>query len=821
MEFRLDEKTGCFNFSGIEIMTFNDFYPEGHQSGVTLIMNDKRMAQGVDLRFEQTPGQWQPTPALVDRVIDKEAGTVEIKLHYPNTNAHLKGFNPLIYPDVTLDYSVICKAIDGGVEISLDLKQPLPECLLGKACFNLEMVPLYFVGKCFIMDETEGLFPSQPNGPAISLPANVDAAGVYAFDAGLADKDRLVGYRNGYNPMVADDLIGEPYASGYHFTAVPEDREHSFSVVSDVQMKLYDGRFNHNNGWFVLSSELPVGTTGRVLSWKLLPNLEAAHIYKPVVEVSNVGYHPKQTKYAIVELDKRLETENAHLYRIDRLGVHEVLEIDVAATSDFLRYKYVRFDFSDVQENGLYMVEYAGVYSNKFRIAKDVYDRGVWQPVLEYFLPVQMCHMRVSEKYRVWHGHCHSDDALMAPVNYNHFDGYVQGPDTLTKYKSFDHVPGLDAGGWHDAGDYDLRIESQAGEVYKLALAYEAFDVYLDSSTIDQKNHTVEIHQPDGKNDVQQQIEHGLLSILGGYNSLGRLYRGIICNDVRQYVLLGDASVMTGGVKGDADDRWVFTENNPRRELTVAAQLAAASRAMRGYDGRLGEETLSEAALRVSQELYRNTKDDEAKASKMHAALELLITTGEEEYKDYVLSNKAIIEEAFNELGWVAARALERINDEEFSSYLRGLVVNSMAGLNETLGQNPYGIPYSLKAWGTGWDIQGFSLGYYYLYRAFPELLSSEPLTNVLNFILGCHPGVNTASFASGVGSVSHTVAYGANRADYSYIPGGVSSGTELIAPDFLELLEFPFLWQQSEYVLGGGSSDYMFLVLAVRSLFV
>ena len=60
------------------------------------------------------------------------------------------------------------------------------------------------------------------------------------------------------------------------------------------------------------------------------------------------------------------------------------------------------------------------------------------------------------------------------------------------------------------------------------------------------------------------------------------------------------------------------------------------------------------------------------------------------------------------------------------------------------------------------------------------------------------------------------TVAYGLNRADWSYVPGGVVSGTALIQPDLPELLDSPFLWQQAEYVLGGGSSNYMFLVLAV-----
>jgi hypothetical protein len=69
------------------------------------------------------------------------------------------------------------------------------------------------------------------------------------------------------------------------------------------------------------------------------------------------------------------------------------------------------------------------------------------------------------------------------------------------------------------------------------------------------------------------------------------------------------------------------------------------------------------------------------------------------------------------------------------------------------------------------------------------------------------------------VGARSLTVAYGVNRADWSYIPGGVASGTALIRPDFPELLTWPYLWQQTEYVLGGGSSNFMFMVLAADKL--
>ncbi len=48
---------------------------------------------------------------------------------------------------------------------------------------------------------------------------------------------------------------------------------------------------------------------------------------------------------------------------------------------------------------------------------------------------------------------------------------------------------------------------------------------------------------------------------------------------------------------------------------------------------------------------------------------------------------------------------------------------------------------------------------------------------------------------------------------------GGVVSGTGLVRPDFPELLEFPYIWQQAEYQIGGACNNYKFLVLAADSL--
>ncbi len=578
---------------------------------------------------------------------------------------------------------------------------------------------------------------------------------------------------------------------------------------------LYDGRMNHNNGWFVVRTDIPAGVTKGAIKWTITPNTVKDWLYKPVVQTSQLGYHPAQPKLAVIELDKRDQPQvKAELYSVTPQGEKLVKTIDLKSWGAFLRYNYLKADFSDIKEEGLYLIRYGASVSSVFRIAKNIYDRGVWQPVLEYFLPVQMCHMRVNEKYRVWHNFCHLDDARMAPA-LNHIDGYSQGTSTLTRFNPGDIVPGLNIGGWHDAGDFDLRVESQSGEAYILALAYESFGQKYDATAIDFHTRITEIHQPDGKPDMLQQVENGALSVVGAYRSLGRLYRGIICNDLRQYVLLGDAGAMTDNIPGNKDDRWVFTEDNPSRELSTAAHLAAVSRVLKGFN-----DTLSVQSLQTARTLFDITRDEpRAKSSRIHAAVELFITTGDAKYKNYLLKERAYIQEHIKDLGWIIARADQQIGNSDFSSAIRKSLQNLSAEFEKQRTETPYGIPYRPHIWGAGWDIQAFGFRQYFLSKSYPDLFDADYVFNALNFVLGCHPGSNTASFASGVGAKSATVGYGLNRADWSYIPGGVISGTALIRPDFPELLTFPYLWQQTEYVLGGGSSHYMFLVLAAQQL--
>jgi endoglucanase len=326
---------------------------------------------------------------------------------------------------------------------------------------------------------------------------------------------------------------------------------------------------------------------------------------------------------------------------------------------------------------------------------------------------------------------------------------------------------------------------------------------------VDQKNLVTEMRQPDGKPDVLQQLEHGLLSVVAGYEQLGRLYRGIIEPTLRQYVFLGDGANMTDNASNGADDRLVFTEENPARELQVAAALAAASRALKGFNDELSRECLDVATL-----LWDRAEPKDAGA-RTAAAAELLLTTKDAKYAKVLLSQRAWIAEHIDRVGWLVGRTLPLVNDARYTKTLREAVSGYRRKVDALAKETPYGVPYKPDVWGAGWSIQQFGADQWMLHLSFPDLFPRTYALNALSFILGVHPGSNTASFVSGIGASSLTTAYGFNRADWSHIPGGSASGTALIRPDFPELKTWPFFWQQSEYVLGRGTTDYLLLVLA------
>ena len=408
-----------FEKPGLSVLVFHDHYPEGKQGGIEIIQHGERVAALGDLRLESAPGQWGKLPVPGKRVVNRAANRAEI---------------PLRFEKEQVDYTVRVEPDGDAIVVTVDLARPLPAEFEGKAGFNMELFPTAYFGKAYHLGGTDGVFTRQGNGPNL-----MDGQGLH--------------------PAIL--------AKGPRFVAAPEDPMRRLVIESFTgDLFYFDGRSQDTNGWFLVRSLIPAGATKGAVRWRITPNAVPGWMRPPVIGISQVGYHPGQDKRAVIELDPRTESPGeATLLRVDpEKGLVPVLTKPLARWGRFLRYDYAFFDFTEIKEPGGYMVRYADARTSPFLISPLVYRHDVWQPTLETFLPVQMCHVRVIDRGRIWHGACHMDDGLQAPPNLDltFIEGYKQGASTETKYAADDHIPGLDRGGWHDAADHDLAGGAQA-----------------------------------------------------------------------------------------------------------------------------------------------------------------------------------------------------------------------------------------------------------------------------------------------------------------------------------------------------------------------
>lgn len=814
-----------FEDHGVNVFVFSNkpggMFFDAKTSGIEIIHHGERTATNGDVRFLNTPEQWDGLGEFVDRTIDRENNIIETHLEYP---------------EYEFSYRVRAEARDGGLAISVYLDGPLPAQLAGEAGFNMEFLPSAYFGKTYIMDGNAGLFPRHPTGP------------MTVRESGLTEP--------------------APLARGRKLVLAPNDRERHIKIkeiTGETDLMLLDGRNKAQNGWYVVRSLIPEGAEGKVIEWFLEIHTQPDWIRQPVIGHSQVGYHPDQKKTAVIEIDRNDQAgTEARLVKITEEGeAREVHRGKVENWGTYLRYNYAIYDFTDVNEPGLYAIEYSGQQTNSFRIDPDVYT-DIWHQTLDVFFPVQMDHMRVREAYRVWHGASHLDDALQAPANYEHFDLYRHGESTDTDFEPFEHIPGLNYGGWYDAGDYDIRTQSQYYALQHLVHTQEQFGIDRDNTTVSQETMYTEIHRPDGNPDILQQIEHGALGLIAQYRAIGHAIPGIVAGHLYQYTHLGDGSTKTdnkiydpeldpfsdertvgemylpstdapapenrvmeteGNHSGHFDDRWAFTTNTSALNYGSAAALAGASRTLRGFNDELAEESL-ETALRVwvyeqhrEPNLFRhgNTTGGRLAEEQLKLAVELLIATEDQKYADAVQELLPEVEVRFSNNAFMLIQAMPYL-DASYTERLRELTEGYRESISEIEDENPYGVPITRGGWAGNGSVINFSITNYWLHRTFPDIVEADWVLRGLNYIFGTHPESNY-SFVSGVGANSQLVAYGTNRADFSFTPGGIVPGVLVLSPDFPENKEnWPFFWGQNEYVITVGGS-YLFLANAVQDM--
>jgi hypothetical protein len=576
--------------------TYHPVFVDQKNTAMEMILHGQRIATNGDVRLMPTPEQWDLVATLKGRHADKE-------------NSRLTA--DLAFPTFDLNYTVEVAAEPGGVKVSINLDKPLPQKLAGRAGFNLEFLPSIYMGKTYLVDgDRAGIFPRTPNDAMVKvLPLADEPKKAYY----LEDWEKAKGYTE---PL--------PFAQGKSITLGVDDALARINIKSDTaDLMLFDGRNRAQNGWFVLRSLIPAGKTTGAIVWHIRPDVISNWMRPPMIAHSQVGYAPDFSKVAVIELDPKYNgPKTAKVLRLMEDGSYkQVFEGPITPSTPWLRYVYSKFDFTPVKNSGLYVIEYADQRTAPFPISKDAYAK-IWQDSLDHHLAEQMDHVSVREGYRVWHGASHLDDGRMAPVVGEQFDGWNQATATDGKYKGGDHIPGMNVGGWFDAGDFDLEEPAQLSVIQSLALAYREFHLNYDELTVDETARQVEMHRPDGVPDTVEQVKHGALLILAQFHNIGHAIRGTHEPDLRQYTHLGDGASKTDGriydpklgpneVQGDysgrPDDRWIFTSNNPFFQWNAIAALAAAADTLKGWDDTLAKDCLDTAIKAWNQEMAHPT----------------------------------------------------------------------------------------------------------------------------------------------------------------------------------------------------------------------
>ncbi|RQV93356.1 MAG: glycoside hydrolase, partial [Calditrichaeota bacterium] len=512
---------------------------------------------------------------------------------------------------------------------------------------NLEFLPSQYWGKTYLMDGRYNRFPRYAVGKTITRPNS-------------EKPKQFKGYKT-YDDRGTGKFIDPlPLETGRTFLLAPDEPSRLVKITShDADLMLFDGRMLAQNGWFVVRSLLPAGKTGKVLTWTVEPNTIKGWIREPNIGFSQVGYLPSQQKTAVIELDKKDQPlEDASIYKIEEDGnASKVFTGKIVSWGDFYKYHYVKFDFTSVKTPGIYYIQYGDFKTNNFIISDHVYDK-ITDATSDIWIPIHMNHMYVNEAYRVWHGEPFKEGYLQAPPNTDHFDLHRQGPTTDTKYKALELIPGLNIGGFFDAGDFDIETGSNINVALNFVHIWEYFKPLRDQTFIDQKQRYVDLHRPDGTADILQFIEHGTLNLVAQAEIIGHMSQTLSNAVLDNYHHLGDAGSITDGLpynpnlgpyeiapdgqsSGVKDDMWAFTSRNPGLDLRAATMFAAASRVLKGYNDDLSARALkqSKRLLNEATELLDGQPEDTTsfrggRSANIATNLQLYISTGEKQYID-------------------------------------------------------------------------------------------------------------------------------------------------------------------------------------------
>ena len=370
---------------------------------------------------------------------------------------------------------------------------------------------------------------------------------------------------------------------------------------------------------------------------------EGPQIIPALVSVNQVGYFVKGVKVALVATDSKdplpwalKDSDGSEVMG----GVTTTKGLD-ANSGDNLH----EINFSAFQTAGEgYFVEAAGMKSVPFKISDDVYGQ-LKHDALNYFY-LNRSGIAIEEIF--------AGKELARPA------GHITD-DNVTCYKGKDadgnDWPGCDytlnvAGGWYDAGDFGKYVVNGGITAWTLMNLHEqGWEAFADGSQM----------LPEQSNDITDLLDEArweMEFLLSMQVPQGQLKAGMVHHKIHDEAWAGLPMVPPTEVDNDnahetsGQGRYLFPPSTAAT-LNLAATAAQCARIWTDIDKAFAERCLAAAeiawqAARQNPNIYAgNTPgsgggnyDDETVSDEFYwAAAELFITTGKEEYQDYLLSS--------------------------------------------------------------------------------------------------------------------------------------------------------------------------------------
>lgn len=441
------------------------------------------------------------------------------------------------------------------------------------------------------------------------------------------------------------------------------------------------------------------------------------------IRLNQVGYLPYERKIATIVIENEISS---------------ISVIDLSTDTIFMKGKpeekvfyplsnetVQQFDFSALRKEGVYQLQVDSTYySYPFEIGDNIYDEALAMVAKSYY------YQRTGMNITGHHG-----------MQWQRPAGH---PDTNVLYHPSTGKTGatVSTKGWYDAGDFGKYVMNGAFSAGQLLHALETFpDLYPDGSLNIPESRN-------GINDLLDEIKYEADWIATMQDDDGGVFHKLTTKRFSDAIMPHEA----------VEQRYIMAKSTTST-FDFAAFLAKMARQYKVYDKKIADQWLAQAqkawqwGVQNPTQYFKNPEDvvtgeygdDDASQEQFWAAAELYLSTGEQEYLNFITNNLPILTYTYGD-GWKSFMRylgvfslLDEKSDlpSDVLDELKNRLTISADDLTKRVQSFDYQQGVNDFQWGSNSDIQNVAFVIAEAYKIDPKRSYSNAVFSSLNYLFG------------------------------------------------------------------------------------